>query len=156
MLEKPAKRYRRHKRVRAKISGTAKVPRLCVFRSAKHIYGQLIDDTRRQTLTEASDLELGDKAKRQKEAKSKKIHPVKSSKEGGIPSKTELFNGVKKENEEKAQTKKAAVAFAVGKLIAEKALKKKIEKVVFDRGGYKYHGRVKALAEGVREGGLKF
>ena len=155
MLEKKQKRYQRHKKVRAKVSGTAKVPRLCVFRSATHIYGQLIDDIKRQTLVEASDLGLGNQTKKRKEKESKKIHPVKSSK-GGIPSKTELFNGVKKENEEKVQTRKAAAAFAVGKLIAEKALKKKIEKVVFDRGGYKYHGRVKAFAEGAREGGLKF
>ena len=136
MLEKPAKRHRRHKRVRAKIFGTAKVPRFCVFRSAKHIYGQLIDDEKGKTLAEASDLELGNQATKRKEAKSKKIK--------------------EKENEEKVRTRKAVAAFAVGKLIAEKALKKKIEKAVFDRGGYKYHGRVKSFAEGAREGGLKF
>jgi large subunit ribosomal protein L18 len=114
---KRQKRLRRHKRVRAKIFGTAKVPRLCVFRSNKHIYAQLIDDEKGQTLVAASDLEF-------KKSKSKKS--------------------------------KVDKAKEVGKLIAKKALEKKIEKVVFDRGGYRYHGRVKTLAEGAREGGLKF
>ncbi len=120
---KREKRYRRHKRIRAKISGTAEVPRLCVFRSAKHIYAQLIDDEKRRTLVSASDREL---------------------------------------KEKKGQTK-TEKAKEVGRLIAKKALdyksegkEHKIEKVVFDRGGYAYHGRVKALAEGVREGGLQF
>jgi large subunit ribosomal protein L18 len=121
---KKQKRYRRHKRVRAKISGTAKVPRLCVFRSAKHIYAQLIDDEKGKILVSASDLEL------KKTRKTKKMKDEK--------------------------TTKVAAAYEVGKLVAEKAKAKKIEKVVFDRGGYKYHGRVKALAEGAREGGLKF
>ncbi len=123
---KQEKRYRRHKRLRAKISGTAERPRLSIFRSAKHIYAQLIDDEKGETLASASDLEL----KKQNVRKEKK---PKNEKTG-----------------------KAAFAYQVGKLIAEKARKKKIEKVVFDRGGYKYHGRVKALAEGAREGGLKF
>jgi large subunit ribosomal protein L18 len=111
MLEKKEKRYRRHKRVRAKIFGKKEKPRLCVFRSAKHIYAQIIDDERGKTMVSASDLEL-------KKVKDK--------------------------------------AKEVGKLIAKKALEKKIEKVIFDRGGYNYHGKVKALAEGAREGGLKF
>lgn len=113
------KRYIRHKRVRAKIFGTKERPRLSVFRSAKHIYCQLIDDEKGKTLLSSSDLEL--KLKSQSKRKSKLL-----------------------------------IAYEVGKLIAEKALKKKIEKVVFDRGGYKYHGRIKALAEGAREAGLKF
>lgn len=111
MLEKKEKRYRRHKRVRAKIFGKKEKPRLCVFRSAKHIYAQIIDDERGKTMVSASDLEL-------KKVKDK--------------------------------------AKEVGKLIAKKALEKKIAKVIFDRGGYNYHGKVKALAEGAREGGLKF
>lgn len=136
MEKQQGKRYRRHKRVRAKIFGTLKRPRLCAFRSNKHIYAQLIDDEKSKTLATASDLELKPKTKKGKS--------------------------------------KVAVAYEVGKLIAEKALGKKfaepsahltprsasqssaIEKVVFDRGGYKYHGRIKALAEGAREGGLKF
>ena len=116
MLEKQQKRYRRHKRVRAKIFGTSRVPRLCVFRSYRHIYAQLIDDEKGRTLAVASDLEL-------------------------------------KTKKQKTKTEKAS---EVGKLIAQKAISKKILKAVFDRGGYNYHGRVKAVAEGAREGGLKF
>jgi len=126
LQSKREKRYRRHKRVRAKLFGTLKVPRLCVFRSAKHIYAQIIDDEKGKTLTAASDLEIKRKIEK------------------------------KVEKEKEVRTKKVATAYEVGKLIAKKAQEKKIEKVVFDRGGYKYHGRVKALAEGAREGGLKF
>lgn len=115
ILKKQLKRQRRHKRVRAKISGTVKVPRLCVTRTNLHIYAQLIDDEKGHTLLTASDVEI----------KEKKI-------------------------------KKVDLARKVGVLIAEKSKDKKIDKVVFDRGGYKYHGRVKALAEGARDGGLKF
>ena len=123
---KKEKRTRRHRRVRAKISGTAKVPRLCVFRSAKHIYCQLIDDEKSQTILSASDQEI-------KKIKTKKV------------------------KEEKKETgAKTSLAYEVGKLIAKKAQEKKIKKIVFDRGGFTYHGRVKALAEGAREGGLKF
>lgn len=109
-------RHIRHRRVRAKISGSASIPRLCVFRSSKHIYAQLIDDGKGKILVAASDLEI----------KSKK------------------------------RANKVSLAREVGKLLVKKSVEKKIEKVVFDRGGYKYHGRVKALAEGAREGGLKF
>jgi len=129
MLIKKHKRLKRHRRVRAKISGTNKVPRLCVFRSAKHIYAQLINDEKGHTLILASDLEL----------KQPKIKKQKRKPSGG----GERVGKVNK-------------AYEVGKLIAKKALEKKIEKVVFDRAGYEYHGRVKALAEGAREGGLKF
>ena len=139
-LQKRKRRYRRHKRVRAKISGNKMRPRLCVFKSVKHIYAQLVDDENGKTLVAASDLEL----------KEKKKSPKISSRLPGSKAKD-----VKKE-EVKKRTGKVAIAFGVGKLIAEKSLQKKIEKVVFDRGGYKYHGRVKALAEGVREGGLQF
>ncbi|MBL7156264.1 MAG: 50S ribosomal protein L18 [Candidatus Pacebacteria bacterium] len=123
--EKQQKRIRRHKRVRAKISGTASCPRLCVFRSNKHIYAQLINDETRKTIGSASDLGLKIKKEKTKET-------------------------------EKPLAGKIAIAYEVGRLIAEKAIKNKIEKVVFDRGGYKYHGRVKALAEGGRNVGLKF
>jgi large subunit ribosomal protein L18 len=115
------KRERRHRRVRAKIFGTKNRPRLCVFRSNKHIYAQLVDDEAGHVLISASDLELKHK------------------------------KAVKKN-----MTRKVALAYEVGKLIAKKAKEKGIEKVVFDRGGYKYHGRVKAIAEGAREEGLKF
>ncbi|MCD6148819.1 50S ribosomal protein L18 [bacterium] len=115
---KKEKRYRRHKRIRAKINGTSDIPRLCVFRSNNHIYAQLIDDQKGVVISAASD---------------KEIKKDKGSKKG----KTEL-------------------AFETGKLIAQKAKKRKIERIVFDRAGYKYHGRVKALAEGARKGGLRF
>jgi len=127
MLEKQKKRYSRHKKVRAKVSGTGQFPRLCVFRSNKHIYAQLVDDEKRKTILSSSDQE----------------------------SKTQIKKKKIKENQ-KPLTGKVAIAYEVGKLIAEKALKEKIKEVVFDRGGYKYHGRVKALAEGARGGGLKF
>ena len=112
--QKRISRLRRHNRVRSGIAGTAKIPRLSVFRSSGHIYAQLINDSTGKTLAAASSLEL------------------------------------------KKTGKKSAAAAEVGKLIAEKAKASKIEKVVFDRGGYAYHGRVKALAEGAREAGLKF
>ena len=119
MIKRPntnAQRMKRHKRVRAKISGTPEMPRLNVFRSEANIYAQVIDDVAGVTLVSASSL---DKA-------------------------VEGYGG------------NIAAAAAVGKLIAERAKAKGIENVVFDRGGYLYHGRVKALAEGAREGGLKF
>lgn len=116
-------RIKRHKRIRAKIKGTAKVPRLCVFRSNKHIYGQLIDDEKGKTLLVARDSEI-----------KSKVPPIRRA----------------------GASQKSKVAFEVGKLIAKRAEEKKIKRVVFDRSGYKYHGRVKALAEGAREGGLKF
>nr|WP_325193740.1 50S ribosomal protein L18 [uncultured Oscillibacter sp.] len=119
MIKRPntnAQRLKRHKRVRAKISGTPEMPRLNVFRSEANIYAQVIDDVNGVTLASASSL---DKA-------------------------VEGYGG------------NIAAATAVGKLVAERAKAKGIETVVFDRGGYLYHGRVKALAEGAREGGLKF
>lgn len=123
---KRKKRIRRHKRVRAVIKGTAERPRLSIFRSNKHIYTQLIDDNKGVTLISANDA---------KEVKSRK-EKVKSEKK-------ELKN-------------KEGAAFKAGEVLAKKALEKGIKAVVFDRGGYKYHGRVKALAEGARKGGLKF
>jgi len=121
----------RHKRIRAKIMGTAIRPRLCVFRSGKHIYAQLMDDEKGKVLFAASDSKLKKTASAKSKGKDEKGVPVAS------------------------QTK-VEKAREVGKLIAEKAKNSKIEKVVFDRGGYGYHGRVKAVAEGAREGGLKF
>lgn len=130
------KRYRRHKRVKAKIFGRAERPRLSVFKSSKHIYAQLIDDEKGKTILAASDLEV----KKSRVAKKEVKFPLAKTPEVG----------------EKKRIGKIAIAFEVGKLTAQKALKNKIEKIVFDRGGYKYHGRVKSLAEGAREGGLKF
>jgi large subunit ribosomal protein L18 len=107
------RRFKRHLRVRNKISGTAERPRLVVFRSLKHIYAQLVDDTAQRTLATVSDL--------------------------GIE-----------------QGKKGERASEVGKLIAERAKSAGITRVVFDRAGYRYHGRIKAVADGAREGGLEF
>ena len=109
----------RHRRVRKKVVGTPAQPRLCVFRSLRAIYAQVIDDTTGRTLVAASSLEAGN-------AQTSQARP------------------------------KTAVSTAVGKTVAERAVAHGITRVVFDRGGYKYHGRVKALAEAAREGGLKF
>ena len=129
MKEKTKKeaRQRKHKEIKAKLFNTEYRTRLSVFRSNKHIYAQLIDDKSGKVLFSASDLEI--------KSKTKKENP---------------------KEEEKVFSNKVAKAFEVGKLIAKKAIDKKIEKVYFDRASYKYHGRVKALAEGAREGGLKF
>jgi large subunit ribosomal protein L18 len=117
--EKAAARNRRKTAIRKKISGTAERPRLSVFRSAKHIYAQAIDDTANQVLASVSDLEDGLKAS---------------------------FEGKKKKDKAKL----------VGQAMAKKLLAKNILTVVFDRNGYFYHGRVSAVADGAREGGLKF
>ena len=119
MIKRPdtrSQRIKRHNRVRGKISGTAERPRLCVFRSEKNIYAQIIDDVAGKTLVSASSVE--------------------------------------KDFEGSGSNKEAARK--VGKTVAERAVAKGIEDVVFDRGGYIYHGRVQELAEGAREGGLKF
>jgi len=138
-------RLRRHKRVKAKIFGTVRRPRLCVFRSNKHIYIQLIDDNKGRTILSASDAEL-----KESSFKKSKIQNSKSQ------TKSEpQTSKVKNEKQELDRTGKIAVAYEAGKLIAQKALEKKIEKVVFDRGGYQYHGRVKAVADGAREAGVK-
>lgn len=112
-------RVRKHVRVRKKITGTAERPRLSVFRSAKHIYAQVIDDISGNTLVTASTLDEAIKGKLD-------------------------YSGNK------------GAARKVGKLVGEKAVEKGIKQVVFDRGGYLYHGRVQELAEGAREAGLEF
>ena len=109
-------RLKRHKRVRAKISGTASRPRLAVYRSNAHICAQVIDDVAGVTLVSAS------------------THEKDFQGNGG----------------------NKVAARAIGKLLAERANAKGITEVVFDRGGYLYHGRVSELADGAREGGLKF
>ena len=110
-------RIRRHRRIRRKISGTADAPRLAVFRSSRHIYAQLIDDERGETLAASSTL----------------AQDVR----GAVES-----------------TGAVAAAAEVGKRLAEKAASKGIERARFDRGGFQYHGRVRALAEAAREAGL--
>jgi len=105
-------RYRRHLRVRKKVTGTAERPRLVIFRSLKHITAQLVDDVKRHTIATVTSTDL--------------------------------------------TGKKTDKSTEVGKRIAAKAKDAGITKVVFDRAGYKYHGRVKAVADGAREGGLEF
>ena len=107
------KRVRRHLRVRKKVTGTPERPRLVVYRSLKHIYAQLVDDTGHKTLMTVSSQKVGD-------------------------------------------GKKSERSTEVGKQLAAKAKEAGIVQVVFDRAGYKYHGRVKAVADGAREGGLEF
>ena len=115
-IDSNKQRLKRHVRVRAKISGTAARPRLCVYRSNANISAQIIDDERGVTLVSASTLEAS-------------------------------FEGIGSNKE---------AAKKVGMTIAQRAIEKGISEVVFDRGGYIYHGRVSELAEGAREGGLKF
>jgi large subunit ribosomal protein L18 len=112
-------RLKRKKSIRKRISGTSERPRMSVFRSSKHIYAQLVDDIKGDTLISASSLE-----------KAVQDLPKFES--------------------------KVAMAAHIGKLIAERAREKGIEAVVFDRNGFLYHGRVKALSSGAREAGLKF
>ncbi len=114
---KEQSRQRIKYRIRRKISGTSERPRLCVYRSLKHIYAQVVDDSAGRVLVAASSLE--------------KEFPGKAG-----------------------QNKDAAKE--IGKLIASRSLDKGIESVLFDRNGFRYHGRIESLAEAAREGGLKF
>lgn len=114
---KRQKRIRRHKRVRAGVSGTAVVPRISVFRSSRHIFVQAIDDSVGKTLV------------------SNKVAPKKKSKMKG---------------------KKTDLAGAIGENLANELKVVGVTKIVFDRSGYQYHGRIKALADGLRKGGIKF
>lgn len=118
-LTRKESKARRHRRVRAKVSGSPERPRLSVFRSNEHIYAQVIDDTKHQTLAAASTLEP--------------------------ELKSVLGSG-----------SNCQASVQVGKLIAQRSLEQGITKVVFDRGGNLYHGRIKALAEAAREAGLDF
>ncbi len=112
-------RLKRKKRIRKKLVGIQNRPRLCVFRSAKHIYAQVIDDSRGRTITAASSME-------------------------------------KTVRENPESKNKVTTAKMVGKIIGQRAIEKGVERVVFDRSGFLYHGRVKAVSEGAREAGLAF
>ena len=114
-------RLRIHTRIRRKVKGTPERPRLAVFRSVKHIYAQVIDDSKGHTVASAASTE-------------------KAASTGNTAGAGGNLAGAK----------------AIGKLVAERAKDKGIKAVVFDRGGYHYHGRVKALAEAAREAGLEF
>src|SRR6202790_1429985 len=115
MIKRNEIRQRIHSRIRVKLSGTGERPRLNVYRSLNHIYAQVIDDQKGETIVSASTLAM-------------------KSKTGG----------------------NVAAAKDVGKAIAERAVEKGVKSVVFDRGGFLYHGRIKALAEAAREAGLEF
>jgi len=117
--QRQAARLKRKARIRIKMSGTQERPRLSVFRSARHIYAQIIDDITGRTLVSASSL---DKAIKEQPRLESKI----------------------------------AMSVCVGKLVAQRAMESGIKKVVFDRNGFLYHGRVKAVSDGAREGGLDF
>jgi large subunit ribosomal protein L18 len=117
--QKRLARQYRHARVRQKVQGTAERPRLCVFRSLKHIYAQIIDDTQGNTLLAVSTLDG-------------EVRPLLADKD------------------------KSAQAATVGEVLAQRALASGVKAVVFDRGGFQYHGRVKALADAARKGGLEF
>lgn len=120
---KQIRKIRRIHRTRTKILDGLSRPRLTVFRSLKHIYAQIIDDAKEQTLVQANDTEI----------KNNKLESKKNDLKG-----------------------KTLIAYQVGLLVAEKAKTKDIKNVVFDRGSFLYHGRIKALADGAREGGLEF
>jgi large subunit ribosomal protein L18 len=119
LIDRNSERLRIHRRIRTKISGSSERPRLCVYRSSRYIYAQIIDDSQGKTLAAASTIE------KELRGECKGTGNIEASK-------------------------------LIGKTIAERAKSKGIETVVFDRGGYLYHGRVKAVAEAARESGLKF
>jgi large subunit ribosomal protein L18 len=118
-MQKQENRLKRKKRVRSKVNGTSERPRLSVFRSNKHIFAQIINDDKAETLVSVSDSELA------------------------------------KANKDTGKVAKMRLSFEVGELLAKKALARKIKRVVFDRNGYQYHGRVKEFADGARKGGLE-
>jgi large subunit ribosomal protein L18 len=121
MKSKDEARRRRHHALRKRISGTSERPRLAVYRSARHIYAQVIDDLSKKTLFSASDL---------------------------LPKKDAAADAPKGKKRDRAKQ--------VGAIVAKKCLEKGISQVVFDRAGYRYHGRVSSVAAGAREAGLKF
>jgi large subunit ribosomal protein L18 len=139
-----------HSRIRRKMEGTAQRPRLNVYRSLNHIYAQLVDDLNGVTLVSASTAEATEAAARDsKQAKAAKATDDKGDK--GAAS-----TDAKHKKTAKRTGGNVASAKAIGKAIAQRAQEKGVKKVVFDRGGYLYHGRIKALAEAAREAGLEF
>jgi ribosomal protein L18 len=175
-------RLRRHQRIRRHLIGTMARPRLNIFRSGYHIYAQIIDDTTGQTLVSASSLDeslrnfkpVESNAPASKAQAVEMSAPVaqigeptetrgKKASKAGTPSKTPLPAAPKREKKTPqealvaiANNHKVSLAREVGKLVAQRAKEKGVTQVVFDRGGYAFHGRVAALAEGARETGLDF
>ena len=152
---KKAIRTRIHERIRTKVRGTSERPRLAVFRSLSHIYVQLIDDAKGQTLVAASSAE---KTLRNGTAAAAVAPSPKEKEEAAAKPAKGDKKGAKKPAAPPAQAKGGNLAGAklIGKTIAERAKEKGIKQVVFDRGGYIYHGRVKALADAARAAGLEF
>jgi large subunit ribosomal protein L18 len=136
-------RFRRKRRARAKIFGTGEKPRLSIFRSNRYIYVQLIDDKTGKTLISASTYELS-KSEKPASPKDSVDKPAAGPARFALRS---MAGGQK--------AKKQELAGKLGELIAKKAIEKNIKKAVFDRGKYKYHGRIKAVAEAARKGGLQ-
>jgi large subunit ribosomal protein L18 len=141
-------RARRKRRIRKKVQGTDERPRLTVFRSHRQFYAQVIDDRLGATLTSASSLKI--------EKPEPTVAAVAGSQAGDEGADKETKDKGKKKKEKKQLTAKVKVAEQVGQQIAAACIEKGINKVVFDRNGYLYHGRVKAFADGVRKGGVKF
>jgi large subunit ribosomal protein L18 len=160
-------RQRRHRRIRMKLLGTTIQPRVSVFRSSVHIYAQIVDDSTSSTLVQASSLDKdiaavvpalptaapADKAA-EKAAKTDAGKGGKAADKGGKQAKDAKAES--KSAAPAATSKKTLLAQQVGTLLATRAQEKGIKQVVFDRGGYKYHGRVKALADSARAAGLEF
>ena len=175
-------RLRRHQRIRRHLVGTSARPRLNIFRSGNHIYAQIIDDTTGKTLAAASTLDesLRNFKPVPLEAPAPQAQAIevptpvvqveepvgakgKKASKAGTPSKTALSAAPKQGKKTPqealiaiANNHKVSLAREVGKLVAQRAKEKGVTQVVFDRGGYAYHGRVAALAEGAREIGLDF
>lgn len=178
-------RLRRHQRIRSRLIGSEARPRLNVFRSGQHIYAQIIDDTTGQTLVSASSLDetlrsftpaasasaaqssAGQEEAPVVEEAAAEAAPAKgkkAAKSGRQPAAKTVLPAAEKHQARTpveelaaiANNRKVALAREVGKLVAQRAKEKGVSQVIFDRGGYAYHGRVAALAEGAREVGLDF
>ncbi len=132
-------RLRRHLRVRKRLAGTSERPRLCVFRSANQIYAQIVDDAQGRTLVAASS----------RDADLAKVQGALKAGGEGEDATPEAYRGLE-------ENRRVQLAYKVGQLLAERAKAAGVQRVVFDRGGYIYHGRVAALADGARKGGLDF
>ena len=148
-------RQRRHLRVRAKVSGNAERPRLNVFRSSKHIYVQLIDDSRGVTLSAASSLDAA-LAEQRGKASGSTAGATRAAGDANSDAATAPTGAATDAGVETNRSTKSDIARAVGRLAGERAKALGITSVVFDRGGFRYHGRVKAVADGAREAGLDF
>ncbi len=132
-------RLRRHLRVRKRLAGTTERPRLCVFRSGNQIYAQIVDDAKGRTLVSASS----------RDADLAKVKATLEAPAEGEESPATAYRGIE-------ANRRVQIAYQVGSLLAERAKAAGLTRVVFDRGGYIYHGRVAALADGARKGGLDF